>query len=328
MKLRSVKIFLLPLCLVLMNALLQGGFSFAEQTNSSLRVEQEDRFMVPKEKKREVWDFLYTHYVLDQSELKKWNPDFSSSQADEKFVDVYFDTPHFELLQAESSVRHRKRINLTNPDDRKSGRELLQIKIGDVSENEQERGEYKFDINHFNESSLARGHPVIDIVDSDQQTHFIETLMSNGFDVYEMNPVLTVHDLRKRIYLRRESEDFISISFDDVWSQVLWAKIDFLEIEVELNEVTFTRADEEKKKYMEETAKRISAQIQEKFPFIKRDLTPKYNKVFSRLEGKLPFFRFLIKINLHRPENWLVVLSLLVAVALAGNFLLKGKMKK
>ena len=61
---------------------------------------------------------------------------------------TYYDTPTMQLLAMQSGVRKRHRVNITNPSDRKSGRELMQIKVNSITSNDLQRGEVKFAIEY------------------------------------------------------------------------------------------------------------------------------------------------------------------------------------
>ncbi len=68
-----------------------------------------------------------------------------------------------------------------------------------------------------------------------------------------------------------------------------------VELEPELNEIPYTAADSAGRAFMENINQRIVEDILQKFPEIKRDLTPKYNKAFNYFDKKIPFLRFLIR---------------------------------
>jgi hypothetical protein len=153
-------------CLLLCTALSSIKSARADEEDFSaagfnkLRVEQETKLLVPLERAEEVWKFLHDRYGMAGAALKQLDPLFASYYNDEQFTDTYFDTPDLKLLAMESGVRHRRRINLTNPDDRKSGRELMQIKVNDLSPNVLERGEIKFEIKRpANKQSTEDNHP-------------------------------------------------------------------------------------------------------------------------------------------------------------------------
>ena len=284
-----------------------------------VRIEQEDKLLVPPDLVDEVWQHLKKRLVDDQEFVRSLDAKFSTSWSEEQFTDTYYDTPDMKMYALKSGVRHRRRVSLSNPEDRKSGRELMQIKLNDISSNELERAEIKFDIEYpRNPSSAIDRHPLLGIVKPEHREPFRERLREIGVDAEVMRPVLTVNDLRRRIYLLRDGKPFMSVSHDQVTSSVWWATTHFCEIEPELNEIGFTEATPEERAYMETVLKRVVGEIESTFPRIQRDLTPKYNKAFERLEaGSLPFFRTLVRTGLQDQDHMYMVLGLVVA-ALAG----------
>ena len=294
---------------------------FSAAGYSKLRVEQEAKLLVPLERAEAVWKFLYDRYVMDVTALKELDLLFASYCNEEQFTDTYFDTPDLKLLSMESGVRHRRRINLTNPDDRKSGRELMQIKLNDLSQNVLERGEIKFEIKRpANKQSPEDNHPMLGMVKSSQREDFKQRLKEIGLEPFSMKPVLTVYDLRQRIYITRDRKPFLSISFDNASADIWWAKTRFVEIEPELNEIVFTESNQETKQYMETILHTITREIQQQFPFIEHNLTPKYNKSFYNLEAQLPFLRFLVRWNLHSAQNVLALLFIAMLLIVACGY--------
>lgn len=95
--------------------------------HDKVRIEQEDKLLVPTERIEEVWEYLRQRLHEDKAFLAELDPRFTSKWSEELFHDTYFDTPSLQLHAMQSGVRHRRREDLTNPDDAKSGRELLQI---------------------------------------------------------------------------------------------------------------------------------------------------------------------------------------------------------
>ena len=261
-----------------------------------LRIEQEDKLFVPLEIADEVWKWLEHRYVEDPEYLKGLDPRFTASWSEELFTDVYFDTPTLQLYDMQSGVRKRKRVNLSNPEDVKSGRELMQIKVNDLSDNVRERGEIKFEIEYpFNPTSEEDRHPMLGVVKPEHREPFKKRLTELGLDPMSMKPVLTVVDTRRRVYLKVDGKAFMSISHDSAQSDLWWGHGQICEIEPELNEIGFTEADAETRAYMETVLDKVVADILTQFPQIQRDLTPKYNKFFDRLEEDVPFLRALVR---------------------------------
>lgn len=261
-----------------------------------MRIESEDKLTVPVEKTEEVWNFMHETFVADVQKLQSIDAAFTAYFYEEHFVDTYFDTPDLQLLAMQSGVRHRRRENITNPDDKKSGKELMQVKLNDISSNELHRGEVKFDIDYPHKfTSMDDKHPAIGIVKRGDRDEFKETLAKIGIDANDLQPILTLKQIRRRVYINHNNSPFMSLSLDEVSSEALWAKIKFTELEPELNEVAYTEADAYTKEDMDEIGEKISKTVTERFPYITRDLTPKYNKCFNALAEKVPFYRFLLK---------------------------------
>lgn len=285
---------------------------------NELRIEQEDKLLVPLDMVDEVWAFLVKRYVDDKAHVQAMDPTFTTSWQLEEFWDIYFDTPDFDLRKRQSGIRHRIRYNLSDPDHKKSGRQLLQVKVNNISDNELDRGEIKFKIRSSEDmnSTMDDEHPLIGLIEAEQRPMFIERLKSLDLDAYSMRPVLTVHDMRSRVYFVRNGEPFMSVSFDQVDVRVWWTTVRFVEIEPELSEVEYTHADATTKAYMESVLKRVVDEVRAAFPAIQQDLTPKYNKAFDAVEAELPFFTLLVQLDI-ADDNGLVS-TIVVLIAIAG----------
>jgi hypothetical protein len=288
----------------------------------NMRIEQEEKLLVPMEIADEVLAFLKRRYVEDTARLAELDPRFGASFQEEDFTDVYFDTPSLQLLALESGVRHRTRVNLTNPEHRKSGRELMQLKYNNISSNALERGEVKFAIERKRRPGNPEdAHPMLGIVQDSHRAPFKKRLVEWGLDPQAMRPILTVRDLRTRVYITKEGQPFLSISFDQARSQLLWAETHFVEIEPELNEIAFTDADPEARRYMESILTAIVNDIRATYPQIQSNLHPKYNKSFSALEAQIPFLRTLVRAHLHETESFASLVLLVIGGAGLGIYM-------
>src|SRR5688572_26502151 len=217
-----------------------------------VRIEQEDKLLVPPGMEEEVWEYLRQRLTEDKEFLASLDPKFTASWSEELFHDTYFDTPSMQLYAMKSGVRHRKRENLSNPDDVKSGRQLMQIKLNDISSNELERAEIKFDIDRMPNRNTPEGrHPMLGRVKEEHREPFKERLVGLDLDPKSMREILTVRDIRRRIYLKKDGQSFMSISHDQASAELWWGRAKFCELEPELNEIGFTEADEATRAYME-----------------------------------------------------------------------------
>jgi hypothetical protein len=293
-----------------------------------VRIEQEDKLLVPREIRAEVWEFLKSRMVEDREFIRGIDPTFTASWSEELFHDTYYDTPSMQLYAMKSGVRYRRRENLSNPEDVKSGRELMQIKLNDTSENALERAEIKFEIEHPREKRSAMdAHPLFGIVKPSHRGPFEKRLQELGLDARSMKPILTVRDVRRRIYWKKDDKPFMSISFDQADSRIWWASTEFCEIEPELNEIGFTEADEETRATMETVLAKVVSEIRTRFPSIQQDLSPKYNKSFDRLEKQIPFLRPLVRVGLQASHGMYVFFALVALLLFAIYKLIASRMR-
>jgi hypothetical protein len=290
-----------------------------------LRIENEYKFLTPDEIVSDLWQFLCAEFGESGIMLSKFGANFSAKESDEIFRDRYFDTPNLDLLKINCSIRHRRRINTLAFTDPKSGRELMQIKVSNISQNLFNRGEYKYDIDYTGELIDAEDrHPMLGIVKKVQRREFKQRLNALHADAMAMRPVLTLEQRRRRIYINRGLNPFISISLDEVKAPGLWFEMKFYELELELNEVVYTEADLHDRRFMESINRMISDEILKKFPSIKKDLTPKYNKVFTRLKAQNPLLPYYIK---NKTKMELLLLIALIITS-GGIFLIIYGRKK
>lgn len=267
---------------------------------NTLRLENEEKVNISKDTIEEVWKYLKKYYVDEEENLEILGEGIESTFSDEEFTDRYFDTSKLELLKDNSEVRHRKRINNTNTDDKKSGRELVQVKVNNEDENNlTTRQEVKYDIeNNKKNKTVDDRHKIIGLIENDQREEFKKKISDNGVDPYKLRYMFTINQRRRRIYLTKDEKPLITISVDEYRTKKLWKKVEFFEVEMELNEITYTEGDETIRQEMEDMRKKIKENITENFTDATLDFTPKYVKTFNALLKAMPFLKFLIRIHI------------------------------
>jgi hypothetical protein len=284
----------------------------------TLRIEQEDKISVPPDKAAEVWEYMEATYIRDQSALKRWGSGFSSYASIEDFVDVYYDTPSLQILARRGGVRHRSRANITNPLDRKNNRQLMQVKINDISTNTLNRGELKYPIRQsVVDGTAPDGLPMLQMVKRSQRGLLRAQIVSQGLDPDTIHPILAVYDRRKRLYIQCDGKPFVSVSLDHAFSRRFWAKASFCEIEPEINEIPYTEGDAATRAFLEKVNTEIIEDLRRRFPYLERNLTPKYCKAFYGLEKKVPFLRAWIRLDA-MARNGGITLALVSFTALAA----------
>jgi hypothetical protein len=92
-----------------------------------------------------------------------------------------------------------------------------------------------------------------------------------------------VEQLRKRIYITKREQTFLTITLDYVSSKYKDKSFNFVELELELNEICYTESDSLTRVAMEKITSDIKSDLMAKFPSIKQDQTPKYNKSANAL---------------------------------------------
>ncbi|MFQ5641248.1 MAG: hypothetical protein ACE5IR_24985, partial [bacterium] len=214
----------------------------------------------------------------------------------ERIVNVYYDTPELQLYAIQSGVWHRKRTKISDSGVKVEGKEKIVVKSSRLVSVVLPDGDVKFGVAyHHKLKSLEDKHPAIGLVKRPKRDKFKKILENLGVDANDLRPVLTCKQRRRRIEIAYHNSPFLSISLDEVSSEKLWAKTNFAELVLELDETTYTGADENTRQYMQDLAAKISQSIREHFPALRRDLTPKYNKAFDALAEKIPLFVFLMK---------------------------------
>lgn len=268
---------------------------FSARGFDALRIENEAKLSLPREQTEDVWAWLQRRYGPDSPWLAEIGPGITARFSNEQFRDRYFDDPSLSLLHAESGVRHRTRINLEDASDRKSGRELIQIKLRRPGDQILNRSEIKFSVKHYTPSKPLDTHPVIGLIDRDQRSRFMNTVAEYGYEPMLLEPKITLDQHRRRVYLSKDGAPFATITLDEVSSEKWGETIHFTEIEMELNEIAYTEAPEDVRQSMEAINERMKQDLMGAFPRIVQDQTPKYNKAFAALDARFRFFSLALR---------------------------------
>jgi adenylate cyclase class IV len=291
------------------------------------RIENQYKFSLPISQLDEVYAKLKSTFINNKPELEKLSPDVTSSSNVSDFKDIYYDTPELTLLDTRGLIRHRIRFNLTNPSDRHSGRELIQVKVSYVNNKITARDEIKFNANESNkDKSIDDSAPyLVKIVAPAQRERFMKILNEMHVSPSNVFPVFELKDHRSRVAFQFQSDpkrDIAGISVDRFTVNVWWATVEVSQLEVEINEAAYTAADETKRQLLNAIVNKIIKKIQQIVPDAKLDVVPKYNAGFNAIEQKIPFMRFLVKYNLQSEDvMWKVLSALLIAICVLIYFI-------
>jgi hypothetical protein len=249
-----------------------------------MRIENEIKLSVPNEIADSVWQYLLARYDNETGFLKEIDDKFSTKVAEDLFIDQYYDNKEMELLDRQYGVRHRSRYVLTNTNDRKHGRQLIQIKINDIGGSELNRAEYKYEVKYYGKPDIALDiHPFFNKIIREQRGPIAERLAEYGVDAYSLFPTIRLEQLRKRVYVSYGGVSFATMTLDHVTANFAGKQEYFVELELELNEIGYTLGDSTQRAKMEAINEQIKGDILATFSSIEQDQTPKYNKAFMAM---------------------------------------------
>jgi hypothetical protein len=288
------------------------------------RIEYEVKLQVPLDQLDEVWAWLQARYA-DASWLDQGGYVFVAAFGDEDFNDTYFDTPDLRLLARYGGARHRVRVIHSGPAERKDGRQLFQIKLDRSDVTGLARSEIKFQVpSDENDRSRDTTHPMLRLISRADRDEFEATFRALGLDPYEMRPVLTLKQHRRRVYLSDQAGAFATLTLDLCSTDSWGANLTWAEIELELDENRYTEANAAERDRTEQVIEAVQADLQHAFPAIIQDQQPKYNTAFQAIEATtwLPI-RHLIQWRMSAAD--FIVLVLLSLVTIGGAVWYSGR---
>lgn len=263
------------------------------------RVDSQITLSIPAGQAPAVYAYLRATYADSNDMLQKAFPELPlrglKTTDVSLFTDEYYDTPKLDLYQRQNTTRYRIRVNTTDPADRKSGRELVQIKVTPTGAFEM-RSELKFEVNP---STKRRDpddfHPLIRLIDRDQRQDFKDAMQSLGLNALSLRHILTNSQQRSRVYINWGKAGLLSFSVDEFHSRILWASASLASVDIGLVENEFTAADEAKRKAMREIRDLMIRDLKQRFPELTQTKKEKYGLLLDQLLPQIPFLRFLFE---------------------------------
>lgn len=298
-----------------------GGVGAADFRD--LRIEYERKLDVPAGQEDALWEYLRERYGDPAFDLWGLAIDVSVDFSTEQFQDRYFDTAHLRLLADGNGLRYRvRRITDIGTDTTES--RLVQLKLDLDDEEGVARGELKFEVAVAEPGARrSMAHSPIGMVDDGSRGPFRDALARLGVEPEQLFNSLTLHQTRRRAYVSAGGEPVATVTLDDVRSSKWWKDVRFSEVELELNEIRYTAAGPEERRWMERVEARMKQDMMAAFPGLEPDQTPKYNKVFDRFSEQFILFRYALPHDLPL-EAVFGVLALAGAVALLTLPLRRG----
>jgi hypothetical protein len=266
------------------------------------RVDSQITLAIPAGRAQDVYQYLKGKYVAQDRLLEDQFPGarLSGKQMSDvsQFTDRYFDTPSLDLYRHKNSCRYRKRINTTHPDDRKNGRELVQMKVTPPGKFDL-RNELKYEVKRSTRSkTIDDVHPVLQLIDKDLRADFRQVYAAAGIDAYALRHIFTIEQTRSRGYLDLNGKNFMSFSVDEGAAWSLGSRGVFASVDLGLVEVAYTEADAATRKQMWEIRDAIVADLLRQFPDLRQNSDSKYAIVLDQLMRKIPVLPLLLRLRL------------------------------
>ncbi|NBC09174.1 MAG: CYTH domain-containing protein [Bacteroidetes bacterium] len=251
----------------------------------ALRIENEVKLSVPEALSDSVWNYLLQTYLDGTPDfLRNHIPPFSYQVATDSFVDQYYDTQRFSLLQLRSGARYRQRFSLSGAGGEKDGRELIQLKMDSEGSNALSRGEYKYDVEHYQKAEEPLDYlPFMGRVKRGQRDKLISRLKEYGINPESLSPTIRITQIRRRLYFFTGDRPFSTLTLDAVTADYQGKGTHFHELELELNEIRYTESQASEREAMEAVNNLVQEDILRRFPGIVQDQTPKYNKAATAI---------------------------------------------
>jgi adenylate cyclase class IV len=266
---------------------------------NKVRIENEYKLSLPVDKIDELWAYLASQYANNEELfLKKYDRSFSTKLSTELFDDVYFDTASKDMLNMQGGIRRRTRFIPDDVQNRKHGRSLLQIKLNREGDRDSNRSEIKFPVNPKLALGQGNSNGPLALLDKDKhKRNFVERVKELGINPLELKEMLTIDQVRRRVYISNSEGPFATITLDEVSSKKWWVDVKLAEVELELNENKYTDSSDEQQKIMQEVNDFLLNDLQKKFDWVKVDQLPKYNKVYNAM-SEHTLFAFIHKIGI------------------------------
>ncbi len=267
----------------------------------SARIDSQITFRIPDGQAGAVYEYLKSKYVGQTGILKEQFPEINlqgQPMSDVSiFTDEYYDTPTLDLFKTTNSARHRSRVNTTNPEDRKSGRELVQMKITPPGQFTH-RSEFKYKVKRSRKrETLDDLHPLIQLIEKPLRADFKKVFADAGIDPYSLKHIFTIRQTRSRGYFNWDETNIMSFSVDEGSASVLWVEGTFASVDLGLVEIAYTEADEAKRKKLWEIRDAIVEDLLDQFPGLTQTSNSKYGIVLTQLMREIPsipaLFRFI-----------------------------------
>jgi hypothetical protein len=249
------------------------------QSYGQARIESEYKISVPNEQQEAVWSFLQSTFVHNAEGILPEN--ISTEIATEIFYDTYFDDTQETLLNYQAGARYRERYVQDS-----LIKTLLQLKVPTLDELGIARKEHKFSPEtNFDINDRTGLHPFLRHIKQKDVNDVDLILGQFGTTSRKMQESIKLKQVRRRIYISDPEGALMTFTMDEV-SAFHFPYTQFVELELELNEVRYTDADFVEQAKLEKMNAKAKDAIFIQFENIEQDQTPKYNKMHAALSAQ------------------------------------------
>lgn len=268
------------------------------------RLENEYKLSIPQEDLENLWQYLQDEFCKDSLTIAGHT--LKGIQSVEKFKDIYYDNKALDLIKNNIGMRYRKRYK-----DDVLLKSLIQLKTP-YSSDAVVRNEFKFEPIIKKKTDINARHPLLKYLDKSGIESLQFELAPYKIRPKDLSESVNLEQIRSRIYLSDiHGESVATITLDQV-TNYYFPYQNYAEMELEINEVRYTQAENIEKQMLVDINEYLKKSIQGKFINLEIDQRPKYNKMKELIDGS-----FLSKVR----HNYMWVLfSLILLMAIIKYF--------
>jgi hypothetical protein len=231
----------------------------------------EYRFALPPEKAEAIWENLLHRYSAPNLPSG-----FTSSMKEQNIIDLYFDDEKQTLLQQELMVRQRL---LISGEGRKERLQFL------VPEAEKTMQTYIFRQNRKpDKGANFTDHPLLKLVRAKDRPVLDSLLRKFEIRAQNLQPVLEVTQQEKRLYLRRQGNEWVSIAVAQFSTEA--PEHHFAELQIRVNQQPANQAQLQGQKF---TADTLAASLQKLFN-LQPETSTEYAAITKNRQQETPGF--------------------------------------
>ena len=286
-------------------------FGFDQSTHvagygaNAARVDSQITLTVPEDQVEKLYQYLRETYIDHNDLMKERFPSLDIRGENKidisEFTDEYYDTTNLDLDKSSNSARYRTRVNTTNLNDPKSGRELVQVKATPPGQFDY-RTELKFKVENkiVSQKNMTRDDTtqLLKLVNNNERGDFKKALEIVGVDPYSLRKIFTIKQKRGRVYVDWNSKNFLSFSVDQGGANKSFATGKFSSVDIGLVEDVYTPASTGERDKMWEIRDYMVEDLIKKFPNLHQTESSKYSIVLDQIRQRIPYFDLAIKYNL------------------------------